>query len=97
MCASQEDMMPSTIDQQMTAAWTDEMDAVDARLAPQFGRAESGSGPAPMCAVCPPAPSARTAGSLLKRWDMPRRMGFSTRRAGRAGMPTRYAMSCATT
>ncbi len=33
--------MPSSLDQQLTAAWTDELDAVDARLAPHFGRAES--------------------------------------------------------
>jgi SRSO17 transposase len=32
--------MPSSLDQQLTAAWTEELDAVDARLAPHFGRAE---------------------------------------------------------
>ncbi len=32
--------MPQAGDQQLTAAWTAELDAIDARLAPHFGRAE---------------------------------------------------------
>ena len=32
--------MPQTVDQQLTDAWTAELDAVDARLAPHFSRAE---------------------------------------------------------
>jgi SRSO17 transposase len=32
--------MPSSLDQQLTDAWTEELDAVEARLAPHVGRAE---------------------------------------------------------
>lgn len=86
--------MPPTITPELTETWLAELDAMDARLAPHFGRSEVCRRASAYLRGLLSGVDRNMGGSSPRSPGMRRRMACNTCWVARSGMPRRFGTNC---